>query len=323
MFGSLGGSVWAWDSGPIIALIVVSACCIVLFALQQSLALFTTPETRLFPMQFLKSWEMILLFAQMASSMGSVILTLYFLPLYFQFVHNDSALGAGVKLLPFIATLAFALIASGAFVAKIPAYMLLYCVCSALALAGGVLLRFIDFTSSMSYVMGVSVLVSFGAGLYAQTSFTVAQTIANSASIPAATTFIGIAQLGGTNICLVVSNSVFFNRATEKLAAVLPNQSRATIVNAVSGVGSNFIDSLPPERQETVIRQLVAAIQDVFYLVIAAGAFSLLMSAFMKRERLGGRSGAQTPAEIEHVGDAKGTQTPAKVEGTGDGDATN
>jgi MFS family permease len=48
LFLSMGGAVWAWHSGRIIALIVLLALCLTSFAVQQRLSIFTAPERHFF-----------------------------------------------------------------------------------------------------------------------------------------------------------------------------------------------------------------------------------------------------------------------------------
>ena len=283
---SLGGSTWAWNGGKIVGLIVCTGCLWILFVAQQAVCLLTTREARLFPVQMLRSWEMCILFAQTAASIGSVLLTFYFVPIYFQFVRDKSALAAGVRLLPAIGTFAVATIINGVVMGKVPLYMPWYLVGSTLLMVGGILLHFINFTSTTSYILGSSVLVSFGGGLYAQTSFTVAQAKAGPKAVGAATAFIGFAQLGGTNLCLTISNSIFLNQATDKIAATLPGSNKSDIVPAVSGAGSSLFQSLSADARESVLIQITAAIRQVFYMVVAAGALSMFLSILLKRERL-------------------------------------
>jgi hypothetical protein len=216
-----------------------------------------------------------------------MLTTMYTLPLYLQFVHNNNALQAGVKLLPFVGTMAASLLLSGAMAPMAPWYSLFYLIGGIMALVGGILLHLIHGSTSMSYTLGVSVLVSFGCGLFGQTGLTVAQMKAPSpAATPAATAFIGVAQLVGGVISLVMSNSIFLNQATDKIQELLPNQQRRTILEAISGAESTFFQSLEPDIQVVVIRQIVAAIQGVFNMVVAGAALVVVLSLFLKRERL-------------------------------------
>jgi MFS family permease len=68
---TFGGTQWPWNSGRIIALIVVFGVLLILFALQQTFSIFTTPERRLFPIDFLKSRTLVLLYVAMSAGCTS------------------------------------------------------------------------------------------------------------------------------------------------------------------------------------------------------------------------------------------------------------
>jgi MFS family permease len=65
---NFGGLVYAWNSGSIIALFVVSGILFIIFGLQQVFTLFTTEENRIFPVQFVYSRTMVILFIQTAAA---------------------------------------------------------------------------------------------------------------------------------------------------------------------------------------------------------------------------------------------------------------
>ena len=81
---SFGGGFYAWSSGQTIGLFVSSGVLWVLFICQQVFALFTTTHNRLFPVEYLHSLEMTILFMQIASGVNVVYIPLYFIPLFFQ-----------------------------------------------------------------------------------------------------------------------------------------------------------------------------------------------------------------------------------------------
>ena len=66
---------------------------------------------------------MCILFAQAAASMSCVYIPIYFIPLFFQFVYNYSALEAGIRLLPFVVVLVFAAMLNGGLMAKFGYYV--------------------------------------------------------------------------------------------------------------------------------------------------------------------------------------------------------
>ena len=62
-----GGTLYSWDSGRVIALFVLSGVLFIAFGIQQGMCILTTKERRIFPVEFLRSRTMIMLFASIAS----------------------------------------------------------------------------------------------------------------------------------------------------------------------------------------------------------------------------------------------------------------
>jgi hypothetical protein len=87
---TFGGAVWAWDSGAIIALFVIFPLILVTFIFTQVYSVATTPDRRLFPIDFVRVRTLVLLFATTASASTSLFVPVYYIPLYFSFVHDAS-----------------------------------------------------------------------------------------------------------------------------------------------------------------------------------------------------------------------------------------
>jgi len=77
---NFGGALYAWNSGQIIGCFVCSGVLWILFELQQSFSVFTTPDYRLLPCDIILNWEADILFAQTASGMGFSVVAIYFIP---------------------------------------------------------------------------------------------------------------------------------------------------------------------------------------------------------------------------------------------------
>ena len=120
---SFGGTLYDWSSGNIIGLSVASGVLWILFGLQQTLALFCHRDYRLFPVHFLHQRDMWILFSQNASSISILFLTLYFVPVYLQFVLGNSPLQAGARLLPFLIISILFLLINGVIMGKTGLYM--------------------------------------------------------------------------------------------------------------------------------------------------------------------------------------------------------
>lgn len=283
---NFGGIVYAWDSGRIIGLFITSGICFILFGLQQAFTVFTTKDRRIFPVEFLRSKTMIILFSETASASTGTFLPIYFIPLYFQFVRNDSALEAGVRLLPLVCFLVFGCVLNGAVMSATGYYFPWYIGGGLLTVIGSALLYTVDEGTSTGKIYGYSILVGFGAGSIAQASYSVAQGKVHPEKIPLAIGFITCAQIGGATIALSISNTVFLNESTRKISNILPNVPRGQIQAAIAGAGSAFLKSLDQATRARVTHAVVDSMSKIYVMGITAGALAALLGLLMKREKL-------------------------------------
>lgn len=283
---SFGGILYPWNSGRIIGLFVCSGVLFILLGLQQTFTVFTTVDRRIFPVHFLRRRSMVLLFALTACAVTTVFVPIFFVPLFFQFVKNDSALMAGVRLLPFVALLVFAVVLNGVLMSKYGYYMPWYVFGGIFTVIGSALMYTVDQNSSPARIYGYTVILGLGAGAICQTSFSVAQAKVQEKEISLAVGFISCGQIGGGTIALAIANSVFLNRSTDGIVALLPNLSIETVREAIAGAGSAFFASLTQELRAQVLDIIVDAMSKVYILAITAGSMTLVLSAFLKREKL-------------------------------------
>ena len=110
---TLSGPTWQWDPAGSITLWAVFGVLLIFHCLQQYFCIFTTPDRRLFPVQFLKSRTLILLFMSTASAASAVFVSVFYVPVFFQFTKGDTAIHAAVRLLPFIIVMVVFVLISG------------------------------------------------------------------------------------------------------------------------------------------------------------------------------------------------------------------
>lgn len=114
---------------------------------------------------------------------------LFYLPIYFQSVHNQSAIASGVNTLPFIALFALGSMMAGTIVGKTRIFQPILLISGLLATIGAALLYTVDLDSSKARYLGPQVIFGFGIGLGCQVplmalqSFTPAEDIASVTSI--------------------------------------------------------------------------------------------------------------------------------------------
>ena len=217
---------------------------------------------------------------------------IYFIPLFFQFVRNDSALEAGVRLLPFICILIFFVILNGSVMSKTGYYTPWYLWGGILIVIGSALMYTVDDSASNSRIYGYTVLLAAGSGAYTQASFSVAQVKVKPFEIPLAIGFISMAQIGGATIALAIANSVFLNQATSGILAILPTTPVATVQGAIAGAGSTFFQNLDPSVKTEVLNVVTTAISKIYILAMTAGALTIVLIPFMGWDKLFLKAGA-------------------------------
>ena len=283
---NFGGIIYPWNSGQTISCFVVSGVLFIVFGLQQSFCVLTTEETRIFPCQFLRHKTLLILFAQMSASVTIFFVPIYFLPLFFQFARDDSAVEAGVRLLPLVCLLVFAVILNGALMSKYGYYMPWYLAGGCLGLIGSALMYTVKLDTSTSKIYGYTVLLGLGGGMYAQAGFSIAQVKVQPHETPLAIGFMSLAQIGGSTISLAIANSVFLNQATNGILAILPREPRSVVQGAVSGAGSTFFQTLDPSVKTAVLEAVTHAISRIYILAITGAALSIVLAVFMSREKV-------------------------------------
>lgn len=283
---SLGGLTDPWSSSTIIGLFCGSGVIFILLGCQQVFLFLTTKERRIFPVEFLSSRTLLILFAMTAAGGTAVFIPIYMVPILFQFTRNDSALEAGVRLLPFIFLMILFIITNGIVMSQTGYYMPWYLAGGILTVVGGALMYTIDDGSSTSKIYGYSVIVGIGVGMFGQASFSVAQAVVDPALVPHAVGFITCAQVTGVTIALAISNSVFLNKSEASIQKILPNVTTAQVQSAISGANSAFVNNLAPNVKAAVIHAIVKAMSNSYILIITAGSLAVVLSLVMKREKL-------------------------------------
>ncbi|KAF2195913.1 MFS general substrate transporter [Zopfia rhizophila CBS 207.26] len=283
---NFGGNMYDWDDGRQIALWTVGGALLLVFGLQQAFAVGTTFEQRIFPADFLRMRVMWILFALMNAAATCVFVPTFYIPLFFQFVHAESALDAAVRLLPFICIMVFFGLLNGALMSNFGYYMPWYLAGGIFATTGGALMYTVDEFTSNSRVYGYSVLIGIGAGMFIQTSFSVAQAKAPGNRSSDATGYIALAQNLGIVLALAISGAIFQNKAMDGLQRILPDIPRDALRGIVSGSGSALFKQLPPQLQGQVLAVIVKSMSYTYIPVITAGAMAIVGSLFLKFERI-------------------------------------
>lgn len=175
---------------------------------------------------------------------------------------------------------------SGWLVTNYGYYNLWFIAGSSLALIMSVCLYTLELSTSHAKIYGYLAIGGVGAGLYAMNSGPVMSAIVPKKHVADAGTVFGCVDTICGAISVAIANCIFINRATDGIQMVLPNTPRATVQEAIAGVGSSLTDQLPPETQTAVLQAALDAIKDVWLQLVATAALSLILSFLLRRKKL-------------------------------------
>ncbi|KAJ8065326.1 hypothetical protein OCU04_006016 [Sclerotinia nivalis] len=226
---SFGGTVYTWNSGRIIGLFISAGVLLLLFVIQQAWAIGTTKSRRLFPVHFLRSPILVMMFFTTASASCAIFVPVYFIPLYFQFVRNDSALHAGIQLLPYVVFNVTTAMLNGFSMSKRPYYMPWYVLAGSLCLIGSSLMYTVNEFTSAANIWGYTILLGAGGGAFVQLSFTVCQSKVEKHEVPVAIGYCTFAQLAGPAVALCIADAVFLNDSIAGIRKLAPSLPVGTI----------------------------------------------------------------------------------------------
>ncbi|EOA86419.1 uncharacterized protein SETTUDRAFT_161296 [Exserohilum turcica Et28A] len=290
---TMAGGQWPWNDGRTIATFVVFGVVLVLYASQQYFSILTTPERRAFPVHLLRDHTQVLLYIVTAAGTTTLYVVVYYIPLFFQFVRDDEALMAAVRLLPFVVIGVTVNLVSGSLLHLIKLYMVLYIIASIFLIAGGgPLMVYLDPSSSAGTIYGLTILAAVGTGLSMVTGYTVATLTLEPQDIGPGLKLQNVAQIGGQVIALAVAGQIYQSTAIKELRTALAgnNFSEQQIRGAVAGSQKALLKELRGELRDKAIEAITHAMQMTFVMIPIAGAVMLMAALCMKREKLFGRA---------------------------------
>ncbi|KAI3319387.1 MFS general substrate transporter [Xylariaceae sp. AK1471] len=286
---TMAGGQWPWNDGRTIATFVVFGIVLVLYVLQQYFALFTTPTRRAFPVHLLRERTQVLLYIGTSAFITALFVSIFYIPLYFEFVQNDSSLTAATRLLPFVVVAATTSVVSGHFVGRIRVYLLLYLASALLLILGGSLLVVhLDSHAQTSVIYGLTVVVAFGCGLSMQKGYSIAALTTDPTSAGSALSLQNVAEVGGQVIALGISGQIYHSVSIKNLLEALAGHgySKTDIMTALAGAQSSFFSQLDEDMREAAVSAITKSLQLTFILVPVAGGVMLIAALCMKWEKL-------------------------------------
>ncbi|OJJ71062.1 hypothetical protein ASPBRDRAFT_196595 [Aspergillus brasiliensis CBS 101740] len=256
---TFAGSIWAWSDGRFIALLVVFFVITVIFCVTQRYSILTDPINRIFPCEFLRDPQLILLGTQ-----------------------------AAVRLLPFICFYVATILFCGAVMGRTGYHHLWYLFSGICMTCGAATMYTVQYDTPAANIYGYSILLGLGMTT-TQAGYAVGPFFVPPDRVAELIQYLNISQGSSQLIGLAIASCIFqslgFQRLKEVLLAQTEYYSDAQIQAAIAGARSELLQNATPELRAKCVDAIVKTIGDVWVMVIAAGALWTLCSLFLTRKR--------------------------------------
>lgn len=286
-----GGTQYHWRNVRIIILLVLCGILCISFIGAQ----IWKKENATVPPRIVKhrSIAAAILFSFLIGS-GMMVLT-YYLPLWFQAIKGVTAIKSGIMLLPLVLSTVISSLTSGVFVSKIGYYTPCFVLSSILMAIGAGLMTTFTSTTGHEKWIGYQVIFGLGAGMGMQQPINVVQTILSRSDIATGAAVVMFTRYLGSAIFLAVAENIFLNHLTSEIPRGL-NISAQEVLN--SGA-TRLRDKVAGGELETLLSVYNGAIVDVFYVVVATSAFTIVGSSLVGWHNLKSKAAEQIPKEEE------------------------
>jgi EmrB/QacA subfamily drug resistance transporter len=289
---SLGGTTWAWSSGPIIGLAIGAVAAIAAFVLVERRAAEPVLPLYLFRNRVFSA----------ASGVGLVVGfamfgALSYLPQYFQIVKGISPTSSGLRLLPLMAGLLATSITTGQLVSRTGRYKIFPVVGTAVMTLGLYLLSLLAVSTGTLLSSLFMLVLGAGIGASMQVLVIAVQNSVQYADLGTATAGATFFRSIGGSFGVAVFGAIFANVLPHNLAAQLHGLPLPHGLTAASGASPAVLDRLPAPAHDAFVHAYATSLHTVFLASVPVGALAFLLSWTLKEVPLRTTTRAPDPAD--------------------------
>ncbi|THY15224.1 MFS general substrate transporter [Aureobasidium pullulans] len=273
------GQTHPWKSGQVIGLLIGFVAIVAVFV---SWEIFQKERAMIVPRLFMKRsvWvgSVFMFFFG-----GAYFTLLYYLPIYFQSIHNTSPIGSGVRMLALIIPLTIAAILQGFALSKIGIVPLFWIVGGAIGTIGCGLFYTMDAHTPTAKWIGYQILVGFTSGWTFQVAIANAQVHAKPEDLSQVSAIVNFFVTIGGSFFISAVQCAFNNQVIKELVKTLPGIEPAVVL----GIGATHIrQEFTASQVPIVLDAYMIGLKAVFAVTTAAFGISTLIGAFGSWKRL-------------------------------------
>ncbi|KAF9112700.1 hypothetical protein BGX27_002921 [Mortierella sp. AM989] len=273
-----GGNDYAWNSPIIIGLFCAGAAFIVIFCLVE----WRVAAEPIIPFRMFKSRTNSAVFLTCFFIGMGFFGIMFYMPLYFLIVRQESATASGLEMLPLIVGLLIASISSGFMVSKYGQYLPFIWVGLALSTVGTGLLTLLDENSPRGEIIGYLFIHGFGLGFSMQTTMLAIQSSVEKRDIAIATSNATFFRTVGSVLGVAITGTVFGNAVKTNLGPLILQNKEIAVVIADSSKATAF----GAEMESLILHAYMLALRSSFRVCIPFMGLAFLFSLLIKRHKL-------------------------------------
>ncbi|KAI1662199.1 MFS general substrate transporter [Daldinia decipiens] len=293
-----GGSRFPWSDRRIIGLFAgAGAMALIFIGIEHY-----QQDKGLLPPRFFKDRNLLCAMLFAAFFGASFFPLIYYLSLYFQAIQGDSAVRAGIKLLPLLISVVVSSIISGALITATGYYNPFILVEIAMVAVGAGLITTLDLHTPFANWFGYQVLDGLGVGIGFQASVIVVQNVVSRELVPQATSCVQFFQSLGGALFIAVAQTVFQNGLINGLARDAPHLDPELFTHSGASQVRQVLSSIGQERMlNAVLGAYMSGLRHTYYISAAAATVAFLAALglqWKKIEKKGDGNAATAAGEI-------------------------
>ncbi|OBZ85304.1 putative MFS-type transporter C16A3.17c [Choanephora cucurbitarum] len=270
---NFGGQTFPWKSAAVIVPLVLTGLLVGLLIFVETKVAEPLMPPRLFRNQSVVSvlstnWFFGMTFFSMV----------YYLPIYFQVVKEDSAMWSGIRLIPMEMLIAAFATFAGIFISKVGLYKPLPPMGMALLTISVGLLCLFDENTPFSAIYGYTVIGGAGLGLMFSSAIIALQASSEPRDIAVVTGLGNFSRILGGALGVAVSSAILNSSLAKDLPLVIPQE----IVQKVLDSSDYVRHGCPPEYVPIVIENYVEALRLIWYVMTGMCGTGFFCSLFIK-----------------------------------------
>lgn len=242
--------------------------------------------------------------------------------LYFQAIQGDSAVQAGIKLLPMLIAVVVTSVMTGGLISVVGYYNPFILPCMVLYAVGAGMITTFDVDSPLRVWFGYQVLAGLGIGVGFQTGVLVVQNTVSLEWVPQATACVQFFQSLGGSIFIAVAQSVFQNGLIDGIERDAPGVPAEIFIHSGASQVREILRQLHAEQYtDAVLRAYLTGLRHAYYITVACAAAAFVVSCGLswkkiERRRAGPKDvvAEATPATVEDGNGVAGRHSPESKE---------